>query len=193
MESNWQETDEELVSKYLDGDESAFVEIVNRYLKPIYNFTYRLCGNVCEAEEITQESFLKIWKNLQKFKKGEKFKTWAFTISRNATIDKLRKKKSFVFSDFDSEDGDSYIEDSLVDSELLPDELFEKAEGQKNVENILSCLPENYREVMILRYNEDMTFEEISSVLKRTLNTVRSQHRRALIILKDKLKMHQNR
>ena len=188
MEKVTQLKDEELVSQYLlEDNELAFIEIVNRYLKPLYNFTYRLCGNTSEAEEITQESFLKIWKKLHTFKQGEKFKTWIYTIARNTTIDHLRKKKSLVFSDFDREDGDNFLEDTLVDTEILPDELFEKSEKKKDMEELLSTLSVHYREVLILHYHESLSFEEISGVLEKPLNTVKSHHRRAIIALRKKL------
>lgn len=179
--------DEELVARYIQGDNSAFVEIVNRYLKPIYNFTYRMCGNNKDAEEITQESFLKVWKHIEKFKQKEKFKTWIYTIARNTTIDWLRKKKSVLFSQFDNEDGGNSLEDNLVDTELLPDEEFIRSENKKVVEGLFEQLPMHYREVLFLHYNESLDFTEIDTVLEKSVNTIKSQHRRALILLRKEL------
>jgi RNA polymerase sigma-70 factor (ECF subfamily) len=180
-------TDEELVAEYLGGDSQAFTSIVNRFMKPVYNFVYRLCGNEKDAEEIVQESFVKLWKNIKKFRRGEKFKTWFYTIARNTAIDYLRKKKHIVFSAFDNEDGGNVLEDTLVSEEPGAIELFESSENKIFLEGLLEGLPTHYREVLFLYYNEDLNLEEISQVLNKPLNTVKSQHRRALMHLRNKV------
>lgn len=188
MEDITELKDEELVFHYTDKEEqSAFVELVNRYLKPVYNFSLRLCGNEKDAEEISQESFVKLWKNMKNFKREQKFKTWLYTIVRNTTIDWMRKKKHVLFSEFENEDGDNFLEDNLMDTEKTAHELFEIGEHKLVVEKLLGELAIQYREVLILRYNEEMDFEEIGKMLKKSINTVKSQHRRALIILRKKL------
>ncbi len=180
--------DEELVFHYTENeDQSAFTELVNRYLKPVYNFSLRLCGNPKDAEEITQESFVKLWKNISKFRRGEKFKTWLYTIVRNTTIDWMRKKKSILFSEFENNDGDNFLEDTIIDTEKTAHELFELSEHKILVEKILGELTVQYREVLLLRYHEQLDFEEIGKMLKKSVNTVKSQHRRALILLRKKL------
>ena len=85
-------SDNEIIIQYLNGDKDAFTEIVNRYLKLIYNFTYRLVGNEKVAEDISQEVFLKAWKNIKKFDLEKNFKTWIFSIAKNTAIDYLRKR-----------------------------------------------------------------------------------------------------
>ncbi len=182
--------DEQLVSDYLDGDENAFPVIVRRYLKSIYNFIYRLVGNVAEAEDITQSVFLRVWKNIKSFKREESFKTWIFSVARNAAIDWLRKKKNITFSDLERENDEEPTEDTLIDPALLPDELLINFEDKRKLEKIINQLPLLYREVIFLHYNNDFTFEEIGKILNKPLNTVKSQHRRALIMLKKSL-MHQ--
>jgi RNA polymerase sigma-70 factor (ECF subfamily) len=176
--------DEELVLRYIQGDNPAFVEIVNRYLKPIYNFSFRLCGNAKDAEEITQETFVKVWKHIEKFRQKEKFKTWIYTICRNTTIDWMRKKKSVLFSQFDNDDGGNFLEDTLIDTEILPDEEFIRSENKKVVEDLFEKLPPNYREVLTLYYHEELDFTEIGQILQKSVNTVKSQHRRGLILLR---------
>ena len=180
--------DEELVFHYTKVEsQSAFAELVNRYLKPVYNFSLRLCGNPKDAEEISQESFVKLWKNIGKFRQGEKFKTWFYTIVRNTTIDWMRKKKHVVFSEFDNAEGDNYLEDTLIDTEKTAHELFELSENKDLVEKLLYGLSVQYREVLLLRYHESMDFEEIGKMLSKSVNTIKSQHRRALITLRKKL------
>ncbi len=179
--------DEELILDYMKGNSPAFVELVNRYLKPVYNFSYRLCGNKNDAEEISQESFVKLWKNMKNFKQGQKFKTWLYTIVRNTTIDWMRKKKNISFSQFENEEGDNFFEDNLVGIEKTAHEIFEIGEQKAIIERLLNELTVQYREVLLLRYREGLDFEEIGKILKKSVNTVKSQHRRALLILRKKL------
>lgn len=82
--------DNQLIIDYLAGNEASFTLLVKRHLKPVYNFAYRLCGDKVAAEDIAQETFLKIWKNIKKYKHSENFKPWLFKIARNTTIDWLR-------------------------------------------------------------------------------------------------------
>ncbi len=174
--------DEDLVMRYRkEGDERFFVELVNRYLKPTYNFVRKFGGEEKDAEEIVQESFVKLWKNIQKFREGEKFKTWFFTIARNTSIDLLRKRRHIPFSYFENEEGENAMEDALQSEGSLADEIAEIAENKEMLQKMLDDLPPNYKEILFLYYNEDLGTEEISKILKRPANTVKSQHRRALM------------
>jgi RNA polymerase sigma-70 factor (ECF subfamily) len=177
-------SDQQLIADYLDGEEKALEELVNRYLKSIYNFIYRITNSLEEAEDITQETFLKLWKNLEKYNQEENFKAWLFAIARNTTIDWLRKKKNIKFSDFESEEDENKFENSLVDKTPLPNELAVKSEQKQKLDRVLNKLPIIYREVLLLHYYEDLTFDEIGKVLNKPLNTVKSQHRRALVAIK---------
>jgi RNA polymerase sigma-70 factor (ECF subfamily) len=180
-------TDQELLRKHIDGDDEALPLLIRRYLKPVYNFTYRLSNNAADAEDITQETFVKVWRHAEKFHPDENFKTWIFTIAHRSAVDLLRKKKQLVFSDFANEDGESNFVDTLRDTEPLADELFKKAEEKALIESALTKLSVTYREVLMLYYTEELTFDEIGKVLGKPLNTVKSQHRRALLALRKLL------
>jgi RNA polymerase sigma-70 factor (ECF subfamily) len=95
--------DQDLISKYLAGDEKSLEILIEQYLKPIYSFVYRYTGSASNAEDITQDVFVRVWKNLKKFDQNKKFKTWIFSIAKNAAIDWLRKKKTISLSDDDME------------------------------------------------------------------------------------------
>ncbi len=181
-----EQSDHELVTTYLQGDESALPALVARHLKPVLNFVYRLVGNRADAEDITQETFFKAWKSLKKYNKDKSFKTWIFTIARNTAIDALRKRKEVVFSQFDT-DGGNVLIDTLPDPEPLPDELFARIGDAENIDRVLKELSSAAREVIVLRYHEDLTFDEIGRILGKPLHTVKSQHRRALLALKKLL------
>lgn len=154
-----------------------FEVIMNRYLKSVYNFAFRLSGNEGEASDITQEVFIKVWKNIKKFDPDKNFKTWIFAVARNTTFDYLRKRKSIYFSD----------EEDVADIEPLPDEIFIRKELGKELENALSKIRLDFREIILLRYTEELTFEEISEIVGKPLNTVKSHHLRALSALRKLL------
>lgn len=174
--------DEKLVKTYLDGNDWALIELIEKYTPQIYNFARRFVG-INEAEDVTQEIFVKIWKNLKKFNKHKSsFKTWAFTITRNTVIDFMRKRKDVLFSSLNNEEGN--FEDTIEDEVILPDEVLQKLQDEKLLNSLLEKLPEQYQTVLILYYQEEMTFDEIGKVLGKPMNTVKSHHRRALLQLK---------
>ena len=179
-----QETDREIITMIINGADGAFEELVHRYTTLIYNFAYRLTGNVDAAEDITQETFIKVWKNINKYNPSYNFKSWIFTIARNTATDYLRKKKSILFSSMDDEENPSF-ESTIVDDADIPSESLIKLEDSEYLNNILKKLPFNYQSVILLRYQNDMTFEEISEVMDKPLNTVKSWHRRGILKLRS--------
>ncbi|MFA6300881.1 MAG: RNA polymerase sigma factor [Candidatus Paceibacterota bacterium] len=180
------ETDEEIITQYKNGNQEVFKELIDRYASSFYNFSARL-ANKDDAPDIVQEIFIKIWKNLGKFNSDKaSFKTWVFTIARNTTTDFLRKKKNLLFSDIDrgSEEDTNSFEENIQDENLLPEEALQKLEDAQFFNQTLEKLHQNYREVLMLHYQEEMTFEEIGKILNKPLNTVKSQHHRAIIELR---------
>ncbi len=176
MEEN---TDQELIDLHLKGDQKAFNLLVKRYSKNIYNFAVKL-NNKNNAEDIVQEIFIKVWQKIKSFDQNKSsFKTWLFTIARNTIIDFSRKKKFLLFSDFFQKDEDTLYE-NIPDEQILPDEALQKLQDFQILKEIIDKLKPKYKEVVILHYQEDLTFEEISKILKKPLNTVKSQNRRAL-------------
>jgi RNA polymerase sigma-70 factor (ECF subfamily) len=180
-------SDHELVLDYMGGDTHAFEGLLARYLKPIYNFVFQLCGDIDESHDITAEVFLKLWRSLKKYDESKNFKAWLYTIARNTTYDWLRKRKHFVFSDFENEDKKISFEENLEDTAPLPNEVFEQKELGKLLKEALSHIPLDYRSVILLRHNENLTFEEIAEVTAKPMNTVKSQYRRGLHLLQEYL------
>lgn len=182
---SFSKTDEEIIDSYKDGEKEAFKELINRYNSPIYNFVAHLTDKN-NAPDIVQETFIKIWKNLEKFDTEKaSFKTWIFTIAKNTATDFLRKKKSLLFSDLESKnEEDISFSENIPDKNLLPDEILQKLEDSNLLNKFLDKLPVNYKTILILHYQEDMTFEEIGKLLEKPLNTVKSQHFRAIISLR---------
>jgi len=180
-------SDEQLITNYLRGNEKALEILIQRYLKPIYSFIYRYINNSQEAEDITQEVFVRVWRNLKKFNKQKKFKTWLFSIAKNVSIDFLKKKKAIPFSEFENEKGENALVETLINPAPLPDKLFEQSSVGEILNTVMNHLTPKYRMVLFLRYNDHFTFREIAEALGEPLNTIKSRHRRAIILLKKLL------
>lgn len=161
-------TDEQLVANYLKGDEESLEILIRRYLKPLYSFVFRFVGNSQEVEDITQEVFVKVWRNLKKFDKNKRFKTWIFAIAKNTCFDWQKKKKSLPL----------YFAEAIRD----PSPIFNEP-----LDRILGRLSPKYRMVLFLRYNDHFTFREIAEVLGESINTVKSKHRRGISLLRKLL------
>jgi RNA polymerase sigma factor (sigma-70 family) len=185
-------TDEEIIVLYKNNDQDALKILISRYTSSIYNFTARLT-NRNDASDIVQEVFIKTWKNIHNFDPLKaSFKTWIFTITKNTITDFLRKKRSLLFSDMPARAGGGKNDDENINSfaenipteDLLPDIALQKLEDSQFLNQTLEKLRPDYQEVLILHYQEEMTFEEIGKILNKPLNTVKSQHRRAILELK---------
>jgi len=179
--------DEQLVGDYLAGDAEALRFLVERYLTPIYNFLLRYVHNSADAEDIAQETFVKVWRHLKRFDQNKKFKTWLFAIAKNTALDFLKKKKTLAFSDLINSDGDNPTIDNLSDPAPLPDELFDRADLATILDSALSKLPSVYRQVLELYYHEEFNLREIAEILDTSIDTIKSRHRRALILLRPLL------
>jgi RNA polymerase sigma-70 factor (ECF subfamily) len=147
----------------------------------------RYVGDPAAAEDVTQEAFLKAWKNLKKFDAEKNFKTWIFSIARNSSIDFLRKKQTLNFSAFEGEDQNNPLVDNLADPEPLPLDLLKTKEFMAEFELALQNLPEGSRVVLLMHLSDDLTFKEIAKILKQPLDTVKSRYRRGLIVLRKVL------
>ena len=173
--------------------EKEYSELIKEHIQPVYNLIFRLTGKVLDAEDLTQETFLKAWKHRINFDQEKNFKTWLFTIARNTVTDFFRKKKSFPFSSFNGpgDDKAESFESQLPSIEPLPDEIFEKQEEESVLRSALENLTADEKTIIILHHTDGLTFGEIGEVVDRPMNTVKSIYRRALMKLR-KIIMHQN-
>lgn len=174
--------DKHLVAEYLDGDIKVFAKIVERNLALVYRYAFRMTRDTGDAEDITQETFVKVWRHIKKYNTNQNFSTWLLSIAHNTAIDLLRKRKDFVFSDFDNEIGD--FSETIADIAPLPPEIFARAEQKKLLDGALGQLSPAYREILTLYNEEELTFAEIGAILDKSPNTVKSQYRRALLTLR---------
>jgi len=185
-------TDEELIRKIKKGDDAAFQELMSRYLRHIFNFILQYVRVREEAEDVTQDTFFKTWKYIRRFKDGMRFKPWLFTIARNTALDYIKKKKAISFSDLSNQDEDTDFADTVVDTEPLPTDIFARTELEDEITLVMKDLHPDHQSVLVMHYRQDMTFEEISRILDKPMNTVKSWHRRSLAKIKNKLLHHKS-
>lgn len=177
-------SDSRLITDYLNGDEQSLEILIERHLKPVYYFVYRYAGREQEAQDITQETFVRAWRNLKKFDQQKSFKTWIFTIAKHVAIDTLKKKKAIAFSAFEDENGENSLLETLADLAPRADMISEQKGTVEILKTAMAFLSPPYRRLFSLRYHEDMTFSKISELLHEPLDTVKSRHRRGIIMLK---------
>jgi len=180
--------DAQLVAAFIKGDGDAFAALVDRHMPMVYKFTYRYVGNADAANDIVQDVFIKVWKNIKKFDRTKNFKTWLLTIAKNTALDALKKKKAVLFSKI--EEGDADLDTFLapfVETPDLPDEVLQRKETKADLEHVLAELSPSYRSVLLLRYTEHLKFREIADALQEPIDTIKSKHRRALIQLRKLL------
>jgi RNA polymerase sigma-70 factor, ECF subfamily len=176
--------DKELLEKFLEGDDLAYEALVKKYLKPVYNFLYQFVSDREILDDLTQITFIKAWKNISKFDKSRNFKVWVFSIAKNTAYDHFKKKKTIPFSAFTDEEGNNKLENISEDS-ILPHEILIRADSAKILEEALKKIPDIYRIILLMRYRDDFSLQEISKVLGVPYNTAKSQHQRGLKILKE--------
>lgn len=172
-------TDEILAQQAAAGKHQAFSELVKRYSGRIYNVAYRFSGNSTDAEDIVQDVFIKVYRALPKARLDLPFRPWIYRIATNTSISHLRSKLAPALPEEAAK--------SVPSEEELPEESAAKAELSARLQQAILKLPINFREVVILRYTEELTFREIGSILEMPENTVKTYFQRAKVILKKEL------
>jgi RNA polymerase sigma-70 factor, ECF subfamily len=176
--------DKQLVDNFLAGDDSAFSELVKKYLKPIYNFLYHFVSDREALDDITQETFIKAWKHIEKFDRERNFKVWIFSIAKNTAFDWLKKKKTIPFSTFTDDEGNNKL-DNISEDSILPHEILIRADSAKILEEKLKKIPDIYRVILLMHYKEDFSLQEIAKILDKPYNTIKSQHQRGLMKIRE--------
>ena len=186
------EQDASIIRSVLRGDLDAFAALVKRHESAIVNYIYWIVLNEQDAMDVSQEVFLKVYLSLDKYNPEFKFSTWLYAIAKNAAIDFLRRSNSGWMVELDAQTEEQSRSEpiQLVDTKAVSAEevLFQKELGKK-VEAALNGLPLQYREVLVLRHLEDLSYEEISGLLKLPLGTVKNRLFRARDFLKERLQV----
>ncbi|WP_281884126.1 RNA polymerase sigma factor SigW [Paenibacillus sp. YYML68] len=170
------------------GDRGAFAELVELYKDKMYHLAYRMLHNRHEAEEIVQETFLRVYMNLDRYDESQKFSTWIYRIGTNLCIDRLRKRKHTYSLDAEISDGegtDWYS--TLASSDMPPEQQVTLSETQEQIRDSIETLPEKYKAVVILRYLHDQSLQEISETLSMPVTTIKTRLHRGREFLRKKL------
>ncbi|MBN8571774.1 MAG: sigma-70 family RNA polymerase sigma factor [Ignavibacteria bacterium] len=180
-------TDEQLIAEFQQEKVEAFNEIVLRYKDKLINFLFRYTGSREEAEDLAQDTFLKLYKSKHLYKEIAKFSTWFYTIAINIAKTNLRKKKNYSsisISDFDP-DGEKDFD--LKADVLSPEETAQAGIENEFIQQAINSLDDKFKEVIILRDIQDMDYEEIAEIMKLPLGTVKSRINRGREKLKELL------
>jgi len=182
-------TDEVLIEKTKGGDNSAFEELVKKYEKKIYNLALRLTGNPDEAGDVFQETFLKAYHSLNRFKGEANFSTWLYRIALNIFLMKKRKEKGKVFESIDMPlfTAEGEMTKEIPDWSTNPEAEIENKELKNILTKALASLPEEYRAVLILRDIQRLSNKEVSEILKLSIPAVKSRLHRARLFLRNEV------
>lgn len=173
-----------LVSRAKRGDHQALAQLIARTQSRIYNLAYRFLGNVQEAEDLTQEVFIKVWRALPDFRGESKFTTWLYTIALNTFRNRRRAQRQPQTVSIDQEGLGEEILPAVED----PAQSVIANEERSRLWEIVECLPEKYRLVLTLFYQQQLSYQEIAKALSLPLGTVKAHLNRARRALAARLK-----
>ncbi|MFO7820483.1 MAG: sigma-70 family RNA polymerase sigma factor [Lentisphaeria bacterium] len=187
-------SDAEVIRRFKKGDNEVFSVLVNRYSGRAYQIAYGVLGSKQDAEEVAQDVFVRIYKALFKFRGDSQFSTWMYRIAMNLARNKYRWNKTRgakrnISLEASQEKEENAYGIQLPASEAPPDEQAKLTEFQQNVMREIDNLPPLYREALILRNVEEMSYEQIAKVLGCKLGTIKSRIARAREELKRRLQV----
>jgi RNA polymerase sigma-70 factor (ECF subfamily) len=162
--------DLELVELFQKGNEASFNELVGRYQEKVYWIAHRFVNDHDQADDITQDIFVKVYDALKHFRGESGFYTWLYRITVNVALNAIRKRRLRDFIRIDE------FFETADNENAQPDILFEKDEQQKLIEEAITKLPEKQKAVFILRYHEELPYEEISVILKTSIGGLKANY-----------------
>jgi RNA polymerase sigma-70 factor (ECF subfamily) len=185
-------TDESLMIRFQSGDRAAFTVLVRRHQGPLFNFALRYLRSSPVAEEVVQDAFVRVVQNAAEFKHEARFSTWLYTIARNLCIDQTRKRALRRHPSLDepkkAEEGDGpTLGEQTADGKASVERAVVSLEIRERVATAIDALPEEQREVFLMREVSNLPFKEIAEIVGVSENTVKSRMRYALERLQEAL------
>lgn len=181
--------EEKIVRQLQSGDFSNYDKIVNSYKNRIFGMAYKFTNDYDETQDLAQEVFLKVYRQIKNFRGDSKLSTWIYRISVNTCLDWKKKKnrlKSINFSSMVNEENKDQTID-IKDESMLPDEVILKGEDQKQVHKLIYELSDKYKTVLIMYHFNEMSYSDIATALNIPQRTVETRLYRARRMLKDKI------
>lgn len=185
------EIENRMVKKAINGDCDAFEQIVLTYEKKVYNIAYQMFNNEQDAYDVSQEIFIKLYKNISSFKFDSSFSTWLHRLAVNTCIDAYRKRKRQLSSQAYSidepveNDDSSHMERQFEDTSPGPEAIYIQNETVQEVQNAIQMLKEEFKSIIIMRDLQGHSYEELSEIFNCSLGTVKSRLARARTSLKN--------
>jgi len=177
-------TDGELISIAIGGRVDGFEELVRRYQRPITGYVFRMLGDYESSLDVTQEVFIKVYNSLSKYSPEYKFSTWLYRIAHNAAIDHMRRN-SVNAQSLEAENADGSYQIQIESSRPSPEQDHERTEWRAEIEAVVKCLPPAYRDLILLRHSQDLSYDEIAEVTGLPLGTVKNRLFRAREMMRD--------
>ncbi|HEV8132842.1 MAG TPA: sigma-70 family RNA polymerase sigma factor [Acidobacteriota bacterium] len=192
-DSSGRVTDNDLVQAFLDGHEGAFYQIVSRYKDPIINFVNSMINDYDTAVDLAQETFIRVYQNAARYERKYQFSTWIYKIATNLAIDELRNRKRrgrFFFMNVFPNYERNAVPLEISDGKPGHDEALEGKELGRVLKQAISCLPQKYRTVFLLKEVQELSYPEIAGILSTSEGTIKSRLHRAKLLLREKLSSH---
>jgi len=178
-------SDEKLILRFQEGDINAYNELVKRYKDRLFNFVLRYFNNTEQAEDVVQDTLIKLYTHASYYKNVAKFSTWIFTIAKNNALTELRKNKRKKTDSLWTDDG------QVIDINSKEESLDSKVQNEIAIDQLnkfLDEIPENFRMAVVLRDFQELSYEEISKILEIPIGTIKSRINRGRIQLAEKMK-----
>ena len=185
MNDKFKYSDEKLILRFQEGDINAYNELVKRYKDRLLNFVFRYFNNVEQAEDVVQDTLIKLYTHASYYKNVAKFSTWIFTIAKNNALTELRKNKRKKTDSLWTDDG------QVIDINSKEESLDSKVQNEIAIDQLnkfLDEIPENFRMAVVLRDFQELSYEEISTILEIPIGTIKSRINRGRIQLAEKMK-----
>lgn len=179
-----------LIDQAQNGHDSAFRQLVEAHSEKVIQLAWRLVGNRAEAEDISQEAFLRLFKSLSKFRGESRISTWLYRAVCRLAIDHLRRerlKRKFFFVNSGTEE-QLDLTDLAVDPSASAHDQLQAKETARHMQLLLNTLPARQKAVFVLRHTEDLPLKEIATILNLSEGTVKSHLHRAVTLLRRELK-----
>jgi RNA polymerase sigma-70 factor (ECF subfamily) len=177
-------SDAELIHTSIGGREESFEELVRRYQRPIVGYIFRMLGDYDSSLDVTQEVFIKVYNSLHRYSSDYKFSTWLYRIAHNATIDHIRRNSANTQS-IETDCGDGSYQLQIESRDPSPEKERERKEWKAEIEAVVKRLPTAYRELILLRHSQDLSYDEIAEVTGLPLGTVKNRLFRAREMMRE--------
>lgn len=159
------------IREVLAGDKQAYAQIINKYKNSLYGTILRMTRNPHDAQDLVQEAFIKVYQQLGKYNQTGSFSSWLYRVAINHCMDEFRKKR------YQIKQGE--IDEGKVANHNHPEIIFLKKEKNRQLERLIATLPEDERMIILLRYSNELSYNEISELMDTPLSTVRNKLHRA--------------